>query len=280
MIETQKWNVVRASVRVLDFDRIRKQPPSLAGTEELPLGSVVVDPADRNRILLAYLPAPLAHERDLRQHLLKVKIAAGTRTLGLTARSVTFGNVPRLEVRGRDWCRTAQFNEEHPDLYRLLAAQCGVLEGLYEQIAPDAFSDHAMRADEIRGEWRLPGSRAFTGGVVNRDSNIGYHHDSGNITDVWSAMIAVRRGTTGGELVLPELGLHLPIADKSVTYFDGQGLLHGVTPIGKTSRDGYRFTVVYYSTRRLWQCLAPTDELERAKDKRTERAQRRAGLIR
>lgn len=265
--------------RDVDFDAIRHTKPTIEGTDELPLGSVVVDPKDKHRILLAYLPAPLVQERELRALLPNVKIGAGTRTLGVTARSITFGSVPRLEVRGRDWCRVAAFNEEHPELLTLLAAQCHPLEAQYERLAPRAFIDHATKVKEIDTAWRLPGSRAFTGGVLNRDSNIGYHHDSGNFSDVWSAMICLRRGMTGGALVLPELGLHLPIADRSAVFFDGQGLLHGVTDMQKTYRHGYRYTIVYYSTKRLWACLAPGEELTRAQAKRTERALRRAGEI-
>ena len=276
---TLGWNVVRAERREVDLPSLRGEKPVLDGTVELPLGSVVVDPEDADRILLAYLPAPLVRDRELRQVLLPLKIAAGSRTLGVTARSTTFGSVPRLEVRGRDWCRAAAFNEDHPEALALLAAQTGPLEEQYRALAPTAFLEHAHKADSIRHAWRLPGSRTFTGGVVNRDSNIGYHFDSGNFADVWSAMIALRRGMVGGELILPELGMHLPIADGSVTFFDGQGLLHGVTDMYKTSAAGYRITVVYYSTRRLWACLAPELELARAKDKRTERALRRAGEI-
>lgn len=274
------FSVVRAVRHVIKPLELRDQFPAIEhGPEELPLGTVVVDPADSDRVLLAYLPFEPVEERDLRLRLSELKITAGARTLGLQARSTTFGAVPRLEVRGRDTCRVASLNTEHPEAYRLLAAQAPAMEALYERLAPGVFEAHSAEAAGIDDAWRLPGSRAFTGGVVNRDSNLGYHFDSGNFTQVFSAMLGLRRGVTGGALVLPELGMHLPIADKSVTFFDGQSLLHGVTAMSKQTRRAYRITTVFYSTKRLWHCLPPSEELERGKAKRTERAKRRAGLI-
>jgi len=52
--------------------------------------------------------------------------------------------------------------------------------------------------------------------------------------------------------------------------FDGQSILHGVTPITKTSEDAVRFTVVYYSLKQMWSCESPGDEIQRMRMKRAE----------
>ena len=57
--------------------------------------------------------------------------------------------------------------------------------------------------------------------------------------------------------------------------FDGQGLLHGVTPFTRTRRNGYRFTMVYYALQALWQCKDPTENVRTAARKRIEREEAR-----
>lgn len=57
--------------------------------------------------------------------------------------------------------------------------------------------------------------------------------------------------------------------------FDGQGLLHGVTPIFKKTARAVRYSIVYYSMRQMWNCLPITDELIRIRKKKAERETKR-----
>ena len=65
--------------------------------------------------------------------------------------------------------------------------------------------------------------------------------------------------------------LKLEIADGSLSIFDGQSILHGVSPFVKTSADAYRYTVVYYTLEQMWKCETITDELIRIRKKKKER---------
>ncbi len=65
-------------------------------------------------------------------------------------------------------------------------------------------------------------------------------------------------------MAVPEYDIGLEVADQSLTLFDGQALLHGVTPFRRSGPQGYRFTVVYYSLQQMWQCLPPGEEAKRA----------------
>ncbi len=69
----------------------------------------------------------------------------------------------------------------------------------------------------------------------------------------------------------------LEIANDSVLLFDGQDILHGVTPF-TVSDDGYRYTVVYYSLQRMWDCLTITDELARIRNLKTQRERKRVKI--
>lgn len=272
------WEVQRVTRRDVDLESLRGQKPSLEhGPEPVAVGTVLVDGDDGDRVLAAYLPHDPVEDRTLRRLALAAKVPVQDRTGGLKVRNLTFGSIPRLEVRSRDACTAAGLNRDYPELYAALAAQARPLEDLYETVAPGVFDGHQAKAETIERDWHLRDSRVFTGGVLNRDSNLGYHHDTGNFADVFSAMIGLRHAMDGGELVLPEFGLHFPVADKTASFFDGQAALHGVTDLRPRSvKQGYRFTIVYYSTARLWKCLPPSDEAYRARTVKTDRAIKRA----
>jgi hypothetical protein len=74
----------------------------------------------------------------------------------------------------------------------------------------------------------------------------------------------------GGYLSLPELDIGFSLPHGSVFLFDGQGLMHGVTPI-RLGSDGYRYTLVYYTYDQIWKCLAPNEEMLHARKLQTER---------
>lgn len=252
------------------------RPVSKDGLAELPVGSVVRAPDGQP--LLAYLrvwePGDPQLEA-LRRLLLAVQIKPSTRPNGMVVRSVLFGRRGRSMPR-RDWCTQAVLDRDHPAVLRRLHDLGTELERRYAELAPATYDHHVAQASRVLPEWRLPEMACFTGGVINRDNAIAYHHDSGNFKATFSAMPVIRQDMDGGELVVPELGCYLPTADGTVTYFDGQSLLHGVTPLRKRKRTAHRFSVVFYSEVKLWQCLPPAAEVERIQQRRTERELRRA----
>jgi hypothetical protein len=194
---------------------------------------------------------------------------------GLLVRRRAFGRWPRAMPR-EDWCHSAVLDRELPELSDALARVGGLCEQRYAAISPVTFAHHCLTAERVLPEWRLPGLRCFTGGVANCDSAIKYHKDRGNFAGTFSAMPVITSGMAGGYLCVPELGVYVRAADGMCVWFDGQSLWHGVTPIRRTQRGGHRFTVVYYSASKLWQCLPPALELERARSRRADRELRRA----
>jgi len=65
------------------------------------------------------------------------------------------------------------------------------------------------------------------------------------------------------------------IADNSVLFFDGQEIMHGVTPM-VVAEDGYRFTAVFYSLQQMWNCLTVDEEIARIRNIKTQREKKRA----
>lgn len=86
-------------------------------------------------------------------------------------------------------------------------------------------------------------------------------------------MAGFRHKSTGGLLCVPELDISFSISDRSFISFDGQRLVHGVTPI-KVRKGGYRFTAVYYSMQQMWKCLPLKEEIQHYRSSRTDAEKR------
>ena len=125
------------------------------------------------------------------------------------------------------------------------------------------------KTDKVLKEYKMRDT-VFTSGIINKNNELNYHYDAGNFEECYSCMITAKNGITGGYLAMPEYDVNVEVLHGSVFLFDGQSILHGVTPIQKMGDDHYRYTVVYYSLKEMWKCLEFGDELARAKKRMTK----------
>lgn len=198
-----------------------------------------------------------------------VKTNKSTRTSGLITNSRIFGYSPRNEMR-RHPCRAVSFAADQPNEHAIIAAGGEVVARYYEQSMPDVAEAHRkITSERVKPEYRL-GTSMFTSGIVNRNNPLQYHFDSGNFGNCCSAMLGFKSDVSGGVLCVPELDVRFEISDRSLLLFDGQGLLHGVTPIQLKSPQAMRFTVVYYALKQMWNCETINDELIRQRSRRLE----------
>jgi hypothetical protein len=239
-------------------------------------GSTLIYDEDEQQVTVAYLELP-DPAYDVVQALKRIPYVEDARPSGMASRAKIIGYRGPSPLRGRRFCSAATLEEEDPEAHRLIMSYAAKVARYYEQYNPDLYADHQKQADKVLPEWKIEGS-PFTSGIVNRDNQLAYHHDAGNFKNVWSNMLGFKYGVVGGYLNVPEYDLALEIADNSLTMFDGQGLLHGVTPFRSTRKGSYRFTVVYYALKALWQCKDPTENARAAARKRVELEERRAGL--
>ena len=205
---------------------------------------------------------------------LKTKFQETYRTSGLKTTSRIFGYNPRNAIR-KDFCSIASYAMEQPDLHSQVMA-CGALASKYYAIHnPELYDSHLMTTrSKIVDDFKFP-EVPFTSGIINDNNPLCYHFDSGNFKDVWSAMIVLKRDISGGHLSMPQYGVKCEVADRSIFYFDGQNILHGVTPIQKLRPDARRFSIVYYSLRAMWDCRPLRDEVARARMRRQQVEERR-----
>jgi hypothetical protein len=221
--------------------------------------TVGVDAAT-GEVVLVYL-APLAVDTHVLVDVLRhMDVPLTDRMSGMVSRARVFGYRPRNPIRNPD-CAPAALSGEDPTGHAVVCAFAEIVAGYYREYAPALYARHQQAAQSVLPQWTLEGT-AFTSGIVNRDGQLPYHYDSGNFKGVWSGMLGFRRNVQGGYLSIPGYDLGFAIADRSLLLFDGQAVLHGVTPM-TVGAGGYRFTVVYYSLEQMWQCLPPGEEAQR-----------------
>lgn len=210
----------------------------------------------------------------LRSCLTGIKYDTTTRSSGLKTTSRVFGYQPRIPMR-RDFCTKTSLAYEQAAKNDLICQYGEQITEIYREAFPHVFEEHSTWVEQkVKEEWKIK-ETPFTSGIINKNNPLKYHFDAGNIKDVCSCMLALKRSSGGGYLSFPELGVGFEIADKSLTIFDGQSLLHGVTPIRKLAEDAHRFTVVYYTLHQMWKCEELNEEIARIRKVKTERELRR-----
>lgn len=264
---------IDATRREIDLATYRKR-----SAQEIDCSRLVTEPClvyQDDRLVIAYLElasdgeaAPVL-ERIARV-LPHVKYTKDARTDGLVTTSRTFGFKPRNVLR-HDFCSASGMASEQPREHAVIVSGAAVVSKYYAQYNPDLYAQHArLVEDKIKPEYHFE-DEVFTSGIINDNNPLKYHFDTGNFRDVWSGMLAFRNGTSGGYLAMPEYDLSIAIADRSLLLFDGQSILHGVTPIVKHKPDATRYSIVYYSLKEMWNCEPIDEEIVRIRKLRTER---------
>lgn len=210
---------------------------------------------------------------ELISHYLRIGLEwepEGPRASGIAYAQRTFGTSAPSPIRRRYGCAPNSTNLDYPELGKALDHLATVWHEMFFSFDAEQAEKHTEIVNKnIHRDWQMDGA-PWTSGVINRTAALPYHRDSGNLIGSWSVMLAIRRGVAGGHLHLPEYDVLLGIPNNSVTFFDGQGTWHGVTPFEMERKDAYRFTLVWYS-KTLCRSCGP-------KEQETERAQKAATL--
>ena len=249
--------------KVLNFKNYIKRR---ASTEDCT--NVITEPCkvfDQDGKLLCIYDMIGSDTTDLTNKLKEVKYAKTTRSGGLVTTSRIFGFQPRLELRQRAFCNQTSLAKENPVAEQALRDLAAEISARYLSAAPDVFKNHKELFQEIENEWMIKKS-LFTSGIINKNNPLSYHFDRGNFEEVLSCMLVLKKDMEGGWLCIPEINTRFLLKNNSLFMFDGQKLLHGVSPMNERSEDAYRFSIVYYSLKGMWKCLTLTEELLRARE--------------
>jgi len=200
------------------------------------------------------------------RHDLKWAIDKGrpARMSGIASANKVFGTLEPNRLRQRFGCKSAALDRDAPELRALLGQLLTSSYKQLETIEPHRTKDHQeLIESKIHPDW-LIAEMPFTSGIINYSAALPYHRDSGNVLGSWSVMVALRKHMSGGQLHLPEYGVVLGVPDRSIIFFNGQAIWHGVTPMVAAKKDAYRFTIVYYAKRKICDCLSVSEEQHRA----------------
>lgn len=224
--------------------------------------------------ILVYAPFP-AKVTALRKAVLDTEYSTTLRSSGTRNRSRVFGFTTRSAVLQRESCTPTSLAWESPEAQITLNETATVLgEYLREQL-PEVFEHDFAEVSQVLPEWRMTEDALWTSGVINQSSALPFHRDGSNF-DTWSAMPVVRRGMDGGHLEMPEFGITINCKDGWALWFNGYAHVHGVTPLKPRTKDGYRYSIVFYAKRGMKDCHTYAVEIGEA---RKRRADREAGMV-
>ncbi len=266
-------NKLQAERLELDLNAYKMRNAVEGDYQRLITESTLIYEGDSLMIAYVELDLDCSDVVDALQH---IKYEKNARTSGLVTTSRIFGYSPRNTLR-KDFCSATSLAKEQPHYHKVIADYAAKVGEYYQQFNPDLYSTHQQTTEgHVIGDYRIKDS-PFTSGIINKNNPLKYHFDTGNFTDVWSGMLVFKRDIEGGYLSVPEYGIGFELKHNSLLMFDGQGLLHGVTPIKRLHPNAFRYSIVYYSLRQMWNCLPITDELLRIRQVRTERETKRVG---
>lgn len=258
--------------RDIDLHEYKNRSPAESDYAELLTGSTLIFNAETNALEIVYLVLD-DDVSDVERALGRIRFGKNTRSGGLITTSRIIGHQPR-NLPQRDYCTASSLAVEDPEAHGAIARYAEKIAGYYQRYNPDLYRTHTEQTAKVLDEWRMEGS-VFTSGIINRNNPLAYHFDRGNFQRVWSNMLVLKRDVTGGYLSVPEYDVAFALPNNSLLMFDGQDLMHGVTPIGRHSDDAYRYSIVFYSLKQMWHCLPIDEEMARLKKRRTDRERKR-----
>jgi hypothetical protein len=193
------------------------------------------------------------------------KVNNAGRLSGLHVAHRVFGFTPPQAMRKRYGCSRSRFDADYPETTLLIARFTVLAEWVFRTFAPDVHErTGAMVREVIADDWRIRGT-LWSSGIINNMAALPMHKDSGNVRESWSAMLGCRKQMNGGYLYLADYDTYLTIPHGSVSIFDGQSVVHGVTPLRPLGPDSERYTIVTYAKQGLRGCAdCKEDEGRRA----------------
>lgn len=204
----------------------------------------------------------------------KIRYETSTRTGGLKTTSRIFGFMPRNVIR-KDFCGSVSLSLQEPRYHHALTDFGMELSDVYARHAPEIYKKHARKIEqEVKQDWVMLGT-PFTSGIINKNNSLKYHFDSGNYDGFFSCMVVLRKNIEGGRLCIPQWNVKFDLPDGAFLLFDGQSVLHGVTPIKRLNSKSYRYSAVYYSLKTMKNCLSPKEEISRIRIVKRKREQGR-----
>ena len=198
-----------------------------------------------------------------------VRYSKSARSNGLPTQSAIFGSLPRVPNRN-NYCRITADTKNQKKESKEIMEFSKIIDDIYKCLLPEQHElNLKIIKDNVDGDYII-GSTPFTTININVNHAIRYHKDTGNFKNVYSNVLIIKEGVLGGHLICPEYNIGFKQSDGALILFDGQAIIHGVTPIKLVEADGFRCSCVFYSLATMKNCYPYKLELERIKIVRDE----------
>ena len=130
-------------------------------------------------------------------------------------------------------------------------------------------------AAKVLPEWRLGGAACSRAGSSTATTSCRTMTTEGTSPSAGAACSSSSGRARGGELVCPELDLCFRLRDHSLFMFDGQAILHGVSPFRRDAPGRLPLLIVFDSLQQMWRCDPKDESVALAPRRRTERERAR-----
>jgi len=232
---------------------------------------------DTGEKIIVMKKIPNLDKKKLKNYLVKTKFATTNRTWWILSTSRIFGYSPRIKMRN-DYCTATALARDYPECHEYIVSLAEDINEIYKETLWEQREFHNQQTEKVLPEYRLQWS-VFTSWIINKNNPLAYHHDAWNFSDVFSNMITLKEWIEGGRLFMPELDVKIDLVNGSVIMFDWQKILHWVSPIRKIHTKAYRYTIVFYSLKQMWQCLSYEEEKKRARSSKTDMYMKRKKIL-
>jgi len=200
---------------------------------------------------------------------LNTKPVSTQRTWGIPTQSSVFGTMPRLPLRV-DYCRYSAKSKEEKANYKLAFELGKIICEIYKNSLPEEYENAVTQTlGSVHKDWLPVEGLPFTTCNFNINHAIKYHRDTGNVKNTFSNVLILKKEVIGGYLVCPELGITFEQADRALIIFNGQKIVHGVSPVKFLNKGSYRSSVVFYILEQMKHCYPYQQELERVAKRKT-----------
>jgi len=250
-----------------DLSNLLKTTPKKSDCERIIKNDTII--YEDGKIIIIYKTIPIKDINRLKKIVTGVKYSKSARSNGTPTQSAIFGSLPRVPNRN-NYCRlTADTKNQRKHAQDILSFS-QIIDGIYKDLLPE---QHELNLNIVRenvDKSYLINGTPFTTINFNVNHAIKYHKDSGNFKKVFSNVLIIKENVIGGHLICPEYNIGFEQGDGALILFDGQSIIHGVTPIKLIDSDGFRSSCVFYSLATMKNCYPYEQELERIKNIRND----------
>jgi hypothetical protein len=244
------------------FAHLLKKTPKISDCEKIIKEDTIIK--SKGEIVIIYKTISKSHINKIKRLVHGAKYTKSARSNGVPTQSAIFGSLPRVPNRN-NYCRVTADTKKQKKIANSIMGFSKIIDSIYKDLLP---AQHEMNLQIVRSNVEseyIIKDTPFTTINFNVNHAIKYHKDTGNFKGVFSNVLIIKEDVIGGHLICPEYNIGFEQGDGALILFDGQSIIHGVTPIKIMAEGGFRSSCVFYSLSTMKNCYPYELELERIK---------------